>query len=119
MRDGGNELNYSQTNSVFNAVLNYSSKILKLGENDKIVCRFNSVLRWHDVTCCLGEDLFTTAYFASYDIIKQQDRENFLWEAIIDSDKGRLNAMMKRPISDNHFHLFGSSLILKSTGLDL
>ena len=119
MRNGGDGLNYSQTNSVFNAVLNFSSKILKLGKNDKIVCRFNSVLRWHDVTCCLGEDLFTTAYFASNDIIKQQDRENFLWEAVIDSDKGRLNAMMKRPISDNHFHLFGSSLIFEINWLGL
>lgn len=119
MRNGGDGLIYSQTYSVFNAVLNFSSKILKLGKNDKIVCRFNSVLRWHDVTCFLGEDLFTTAYFASNDIIKQQDRENFLWEAIIDSDKGRLNAMMKRPISDNHFHLFGSSLIFEINWLGL
>lgn len=119
MRDGGNGLIYNQAHSVFNAVLNFSSKILKLGKNDKIICRFNSVLRWHDVTCCLGEDLFTTAYFASNDITKQQDRENFLWEAVIDTDKGRLNAMMKRPISDNHFHLFGSSMIFEINWLGL
>lgn len=113
MRDGGNGLKYCQERSVFNALLNFSSKILKLGENDKITCRFNSVLRWHDVTCYLGEDLFTTAYLASNDIVKQRSRDNFLWEAVIDTDKGRLNAMMKRPISDNHFHLFGSSMIFE------
>lgn len=118
-RGDDNSLNYHQGYSVYNAVLNFSSKVLKLENNEKIVCRFNSVLRWHDVTCFLGEDLFTTAYFASNDIIKQQDRENFLWEAVIDSDKGRLNAMMKRPISDNHFHLFGSSLIFEINWLGL
>lgn len=118
-RDDDDSLNYHQGYSVYNAVLNFSSKVLKLENNEKIVCRFNSVLRWHDVTCFLGEDLFTTAYFASNDIIKQQNRENFLWEAVIDSDKGRLNAMMKRPISDNHFHLFGSSLIFEINWLGL
>ena len=118
-RGDDNSLNYHQGYSVYNAVLNFSSRVLKLENNEKIVCRFNSVLRWHDVTCFLGEDLFTTAYFASNDIIKQQDRENFLWEAVIDSDKGRLNAMMKRPISDNHFHLFGSSLIFEINWLGL
>lgn len=118
-RDDDDSLNYHQGCSVYNAVLNFSSKVLKLENNEKIVCRFNSMLRWHDVTCFLGEDLFTTAYFASNDIIKQQDRENFLWEAVIDSDKGRLNAMMKLPISDNHFHLFGSSLIFEINWLGL
>lgn len=119
MRDGGNGLRHCQERSVFNAVLNFSSKILKLHENGKIVCRFNSVLRWHDVTCCLGEDLFTTAYLASNDIVKQRSRDNFLWEAVIDTDKGRLNAMMKLPISDNHFHLFGSSMIFEINWLGL
>ena len=119
MQRGNDGLNYHQDRSIFNAVLNFSLKILKLGKNGKIVCRFHSVLRWHDVTCCLGEDLFTTAFLASTDITKQQDRENFLWEAVIDSDKGRLNAMLKRPISDNHFHLFGSSMIFEINWLGL
>lgn len=119
MQRGDDGLNYHQGHSVFNAILNFSSKVLKFENNKKIVCRFNSVLRWHDVTSCLGEDLFTTAYLASNDIIKQQDRANFLWEAVIDTDKGRLKEMMKRPISDNHFHLFGSSMIFETNWLGL
>lgn len=119
MQRGDDGLNYHQGHSVFNAILNFSSKVLKIDNNEKIVCRFNSVLRWHDVTSCLSEDLFTTAYLASNDIIKQQDRANFQWEAVIDTDKGRLNTMMKRPISDNHFHLFGSSMIFEINWLGL
>ena len=119
MCDGCNGLSYHREHSVFNAILNFSSRMLNLGKNEKIACSFNSVLRWHDVTSYLGEDLFTTAYFASNDIVKQQNRENFLWEAVIDTDKGRLNAMMKRPISDNHFHLFGSSMVFEINWLAL
>lgn len=118
-RDDDDSLNYHQDYSVYNAVLNFSSKVLKLENNEKIVCRFNSVLRWHDVTSYLGEDLFTTAYLASNDILKQQDRKNFLWEAVIETDKGRLNEMMKCPISDNHFHLFGSSMVFEINWLGL
>lgn len=112
-------LNYHQGQSVFNAVLNFSSKMLKLEKNEKIVCRFHSVLRWHDVTSCLGEDLFTTAFLASIDVVRLHSRKDFLWEAFVDTDKGRLNAMMKRPISDNHFHLFGSSMIFEINWLGL
>lgn len=44
-RDDDDSLNYHQDYSVYNAVLNFSSKVLKLENNEKIVCRFNSVLR--------------------------------------------------------------------------
>lgn len=57
-------LAFCPSNSVFNVLLHFSSCVLKEYKHQP-VCRYDDLLRWHDLTSNLGEDLFTTSYLAA------------------------------------------------------
>lgn len=94
--------------SVFNLLFRYSEKVLKL-ERGAPVCRFEELLDWRDISHRLGQDIFTTAYLAWQDWRLGNDSEFFSWPAIIGTDNIRLQEMLRQGISENHFHLNGSS----------
>ena len=58
---------YSQKDSLFNVILKFAEDTLLL-VNDKPVCKYDKVLDWHELSMQLGEDLFTTALKAGYDV---------------------------------------------------
>lgn len=94
--------------SVFNLLFRYSRKVLKL-ERGAPVCRFEELLDWREISHRLGQDIFTTAYLAWQDWQSGNGSEIFSWPAIIGTDNRRLQEMLNQGISENHFHLNGSS----------
>lgn len=94
--------------SVFNLLFGYSQEVLKL-ERGVPVCRFEELLDWRDISHRLGQDIFTTAYLAWQDRELGNDPDFFSWPAIIGTDNFRLYEMLRQGISENHFHLNGSS----------
>ena len=94
--------------SVFNLLFGYSREVLKL-ERGVPVCRFEELLDWRDISHRLGQDIFTTAYLAWQDWEMGNDPGFFSWPAIIGTDNSRLYEMLGQGISENHFHLNGSS----------
>lgn len=101
-------LQFANGYTVFNLVLHFAMRTLDLQNGDP-VCRYRQLLRWHSLTTYLGEDLFTTAFLASHDIISLRERLYFDWEAYLDHDCKEVNAIFNRPIADLHMHLKGSS----------
>lgn len=94
--------------SIYNVLLHFGCKTLFLKDNEP-TCHYSRLLRWHQITTLLGEDLFTTSYVASYDVNNKLRRKYFDWSAFIDHNNKELNAVLNRPIADLHMHFKGSS----------
>lgn len=102
-------LAFSRRQSVFNVLLHFSSVVLT--ERCRIpVCRYEHLLRWHDVTTLLGEDLLTVSFLAAKDLQSRCHRDNFCWPMVVNHDNHTLNGLFSEPLYDLHFHLKGSSL---------
>ena len=104
--------------SVFNVLLNFSSEVMSPSSQVPVV-KYDSLLRWHDVTSLLTEDLFTTSYLASKDAAFRRSRSHFDWKHCIDHDNTALNSLFSRPMAELHSHLKGASLNFELNWLNL
>ena len=93
---------------IFHLLFSYGQDVLKL-ERGVPVCRFEELLDWRDISYRLGQDIFTTAYLAWQDWKLGSCSNWFSWPAMIGTDNFRLQELLKQGISENHFHLNGSS----------
>lgn len=107
-------LKYADTPSVFNTLLHFvDNGVLMIKNGIEIVCHWESLLRWHDLSSSITEDLLTCAYLASHDladVCSGYVRKDFSWPAYIMCDDHVLRAIMELPLADIHAHLKGSSL---------
>lgn len=100
----------SDNEGIFDFLAEISKKFLIEHENEPI-CRFNQILRWRDISFKLGQDLFTTAYFAKEDSDSKKNRTHFSWSPITKTDNDKLHDILRKGIAENHFHLNGSTQI--------
>lgn len=91
-----------------NVLLHFTFKVM-VEQNGYPCCRFEDLLRFNDLTGLLGEDLFTTSFLAEKDVNNATKRRLFDWPLSIDHNNENLNRLFHRPLSDIHFHLYGSS----------
>lgn len=114
----GNHLAYVQRKSVFNVLLHFTSEVLA-ERNLAPVCHYEHLLRWHNLSSYLSEDVLTTSFLAARDIYYHKVRNTFCWPPVIAHDNHTLNELFKRPMADLHFHLNGSSLNFEVNWLSL
>ena len=97
--------------SVFDTLYQYADQVLT-DKGGVPVCRSEMCLNWNSITLRLGQDLFTTAWMAWRDVqraVPGRNRKSFSWPAIIETDDYKLNALLKRGLAENHYHLHGST----------
>lgn len=111
-------LKYAGRDTVFNVLLHFSSKVL-VEKDGMPVCHYEHLLRWHDLSSLLSEDLLTTSFLASHDLFRNQKRQDFCWQPVIGHDNRMLNEMFTKPMADLHFHLNGSSMNFELNWLSL
>ena len=107
------QLQYASTQSIYNTLLHFVDYgALAVKDNDRVVCHWEDLLRWHTLSSSLGEDLLVCAYLASSDLKNAQavKRIDYSWPAYIRTDDPTLEAMLEMPLADIHAHLKGSSL---------
>ena len=93
-----------QTNGIFEALAVFASFCCCMaGQN--VVCRKESLLRWHEFSSLLSEDLLICAYYAS----KQNEMPDFAWTPNVATDREKVNSILTEELSDVHAHLVGSS----------
>lgn len=102
-------LTFAERKTVFNVLLHFTSEVL-VEKNMEPVCRYEHLLRWHNITSHISEDLLTTSYLAAHDLYNHRKRYTFCWSPVIGHDNRTLNELFGRPMMDLHFHLNGSSL---------
>lgn len=101
-------LKFRKLSSVFNILLHFSLKCLRVKDGEPL-CIYRTLLRWHLITTLVGEDLLTTSYIASRDLVLGKDRKSFDWDAFIGHDCKELNSLFDQPMAELHMHLKGSS----------
>lgn len=100
-----------RTGGIFSLLYQYADEVLHYDGNC-LACRLEEVLNWHSIYLRLGQDIFTTAWFAWRNYSDTQDRmkdQKMTWPAILRTDDTRLNAILKKGLAENHFHLHGST----------
>lgn len=105
--------------TALNVLLHFTKDKLVV-DDGTLLCRYRSVDEWHKATSCLGEDLFTTAHLAAYDLYKGvRPRNSFLWRPYLDVETSDVNSIFKGEISELHAHLKGSSMNFELSWLSL
>lgn len=93
------------TKGVFDAIFCFAKECC-LFEGLKIVCRYESLLRWHEMSSLLSEDLLVCSFLATNDEVCS----NFSWTPNIRTNNNELNNLLSKELADVHAHLIGSSL---------
>lgn len=107
-----------KASGVFSLVFDAAESMLRLDGNE-IECKFDQILRWREISLQLGQDFFTCAYLARYDLQRGRKTRTFTWLPIIRSDNNRLHNILAKGIAENHFHLNGSTKIFELNWLCL
>lgn len=104
--------------SVFDALFYYAGRMLVV-QNNEIVCRYNELQNWRRLTFGLSEDLLICAYWAKERQPEEMQQLGFGWKTVIGNNNVQLNQILERGISENHFHLYGSTPIFHLAWISL
>lgn len=104
--------NSENSPSIFRFIMKMAGRLLTYDGNE-IICKFDELLRWREISFLLGQDFFTCAFLAEHDIERGSRTKNFSWLPIIRSDDDRLHNILNRGMAENHFHLNGSTKIFE------
>lgn len=93
-----------QTHGIFDAL---SAFVLSSCDmvNGQVVCRKESLLRWHETSSLLSEDLLVCTYLSFSQIVPQ----DYAWVPFVSTDRVEINSILKKELADVHAHLVGSS----------
>lgn len=103
---------------VFDAIFYLVRRQLLVQEN-QIVCQYTQIQNWRKLTLQLSEDLLICAYCAVTKSPQEMKELGFSWKVVIGHNNQQLNKILKRGISENHFHLYGSAPIFHISWLSL
>lgn len=98
--------------SIFQLLTLFSRDVLEL-DNGIPICHISDFPRWRRLSFKLGQDIFTTSYMAYRHTVNQLDINRFDWPAMVTCDDVRLNQILSKGISENHFHLTGSTRVFE------
>lgn len=103
---------YAQHPTLFNMLLHFVDNGMLHMDDDEPVCQREGLLRWHELTTSIGEDVMVCAYLAGHDLTapREQRRKDFNWAPYIRTDDATLNMLLDMPLADIHAHLKGSSM---------
>ncbi len=94
---------------IFTTVFQFAEKTL-WQQNGHPCVKFDQLLCFRDTTHTIGSELFICAYLANRDYFnKRVKRKNFDYPTSLTTDNIRLHNMLKAGLSENHFHLKGST----------
>lgn len=106
-RDLQQQLQIIDNGTIFSFVAEQAQKILEC-QKQQPVYRYEYALVWRELSKNLGQDLLITAFLAKKDLEHGILRQDFTWTGAITSDNSRLRQILRKGISENHFHLNGS-----------
>lgn len=104
--------------SVYDALFYFTRKILVV-QNNEILCAYNELQKWRKLTLQLSEDLLVSAYCAGTVTPETMRSLGFDWKCVIGHNNMQLNDILKKGISENHFHLYGSAPVFHIAWISL
>ncbi len=94
--------------NVFVALEELAEQLLIM-EEGKVKCIYKNLLRFREVTKFVEEDLLICAFLVMRYKRFYEEHHKFSWNTTIEHNNVQLARIMKRGISENHFHLYGSA----------
>lgn len=106
------------TNSFFKLMAKFAS--------DKIIVfdfiptiKFDSILEWRNVSHQIGEDILVTSFLAQKSLEENFEQPFFDWSTNLKSNNRQLQNILNNGISENHYHLNGSTQIFPISWVSL
>ena len=97
----------SEMTRVFLILNHFNDEVLN--DTDGPTVLFKNLLRWHDISLYVGENLLTCAYLAEKDNLSGNVRNSFTWPDILPHDNSDLNRILDKGLADVHAHLNAST----------
>ena len=116
-RSLGGNMEGSEMSRVFLMLNHFSDEVLNDGQEPTV--RFENLLRWHQVSLPIGENLLTCAYLAEKDLQTGNTRTRFVWPDILHHDNEDLNRILDGGLSDIHAHLFATTDVFAENWVSL
>lgn len=104
--------------NVFDVLFYYANQVLIFQDND-VVCRYDKMLEWRKVTLEISEELLVCAYMAQMKTSSEMKVRGFGWKRVISHNNTQLKEIVRRKISENHFHLGGSAPIFQISWISM
>ena len=92
------------SNGLFDALASYVSSCCDYLDG-RVICKKECLLRWHETSTLISEDLMVCAYLASNNFRPF----NYAWTPFLATDRDCVNNLLSRNLADVHAHLVGSS----------
>ncbi len=85
------------------------SNILTTDIRNECLCKYNRLLEFRELSHPIDPLIFQSAFLARKDLNTSYKRDVFSWPLNIHTDNYRLQKILDKGISENHFHVGGSS----------
>lgn len=86
-----NVIKQAKGKGIYDVLFLYADKVLDLN-GDMPVCRLETILNWSAISANLGQDIFTTAWLAHYDLQRYGDKRvlhDFSWPVVLKTNDKR------------------------------
>lgn len=107
----------SEMSRVFLMLNHFSNEVLDDAASP--VVKFENLLRWHELSLYLGENLLTCAFLAEKDLLSGNKRKTFTWPDILPHNNDDLNKILDQGLSDVHAHLFATTDVFAENWVSL
>ena len=94
---------------IFGLIANSVGDMLITDAHEECLCKYKSLLSFRELTHPIDPLIFIAAYLAKHDIDTGFERKVFSWSPTVRTDNTRLYHMLDHGMSENHFHIGGSS----------
>lgn len=108
----------SELQRIFMPVNHFCKAVLN-DDQDFPRVRFEHLLRWHDITHYIGEEILSLSFLADRDLKLLRERNRFTWPDVLEHDATHINRLFNEGLADVHAHLFATADIFTSNWLSL
>ncbi|TZF99337.1 hypothetical protein FW781_05260 (plasmid) [Chryseobacterium panacisoli] len=112
------DVHQEKNKNYFHILNHFTSKVLVEQDLEPFVV-YEHLLKWRDLSYYIGEDIFTTSFYACLDNRSQRKRGFFAWRPTAFSDNKRLHQLLKKGLAENHFHLKGSGPVFDLSWINI
>lgn len=96
--------------SHFNLLAEFGKETIELNGNMPLV-KFDNIIEWRDVSHQMGQSIIIAAFLAQNSLLNNVDYTYWNWPTALRSNNRQLQNVLNNGMSENHYHLNGSTQI--------
>jgi len=104
-----NSFGEHKNHGVFGLIVYAVNDMLTTDIQNDCLCRYKSLLDFRRLTHPIDPTIFVAAFLAYSDILNSFQRKVFSWNPIVRCDNDQLQVVLNHGMSENHFHIGGST----------